>query len=311
MRTYVVVFCVALAAVGCKKSSTPTGGGGGGGGWLVGSTALMDNVTEDGTLGTKYDLGATMNLDGIACRYQGEAWVVGAQGTLLYTNDGGTSWAMQEVPATGDLRAVATQDSGPVYVVGNGAFLVTTDTGATWTSLGDGATAFRAVAAAQEGANVLALSDGGALWSYANGALVQRGTLAGARAIAVSPDGNTALAAGTTLQRSLDGGATWTQLAADPTLSFDDVRIADDGSALAVGTAGAIANIDASGAVTVQHVGTLDLHAVHVAEDSAIGFAAGEGGQVLITNDAGATWTMGPNLGRAVYGIDEIGLGHR
>ncbi len=306
--------CVALAAVGCKKTSgTPTGGGGGGG-WLVGSSALMANVGDDGKLGTGYDLGAAMQLNGIACRYSGEAWVVGAQGTLLYTNDGGASWSAQQVPATGDLRGVATQDFGPVFVVGNGAFLVTQDTGATWTSLGAAQTQFRAVAAAQEGANVLALSEDGGLWQYDAGALTRRGTIAGAHAIALSSDGNLAIVAGQGLSRSADGGATWTQLAIDPSLAFDDVRMADDGSAVAVGAAGAIANVDASGAVTLQHVGAADLHALHVADfasDTGTGFAAGDGGQVLITHDAGATWAFGPNLGRTVYGIDEIGLGHR
>ncbi|MGE5180681.1 MAG: WD40/YVTN/BNR-like repeat-containing protein [Acidobacteriota bacterium] len=274
----------------------------------------MANVGDDGQLGAGYDLGGAMQLNGIACRYSGEAWVVGAQGTLLYTNDGGASWAAEQVPATGDLRGVATQDFGPVFVVGNGTFLVTQDTGVTWTSLGDGQTQFRAVAAAQEGANVLALSDDGGLWQYDAGALTRRATLAGAHAIALSSDGNLAIVAGQGLARSADGGATWTQLAVDPSLAFDDVRMADDGSAVAVGAAGAIANIDANGAVTLQHVGTADLHALHIADfDSAAGtgFAAGEGGQVLITHDAGATWALGPNLGRTVFGVDEIGLGHR
>lgn len=308
---------VPLAAVGCKKTSgTPTGGGGGGG-WLVGSTALMANVGEDGKLGTGYELGSTMQLNGIACRYSGEAWVVGEQGTLLYTNDGGTTWSQQEVPATGDLRGVATQDFGPVFVVGNGAFLVTQDTGATWTELATAQTQFRAVAAAQEGANVLAVSDDGGLWQYDAGALTRRTTIAGAHAVALSSDGNLALLAGSGLYRSADGGATWAQLAVDPSITFDDVRIADDGSAVAVGNGGAIATIDVNGAVSVQHVGTADLHALHIAAsdsgDSATGtgFAAGDGGQVLITHDAGATWALGPNLARTVYGVDEIGLGHR
>lgn len=312
MQKSVLFVCAALAAVGCKKTSgTPTGGGGGGG-WLVGSTALMANVGEDGQLGKGYELAGTMQLDGIACRYSGEAWVVGEQGTLLYTSDGGTTWSAQEVPTSGDLRGVATQDFGPVFVVGNGAFLTTSDTGATWTSLGSAS--FRAVAAAQEGANVLALSDDGGLWQYDGGALGRLATIPGAHAVALSSDGNLAMIAGAGLSRSLDGGATWTRLAVDPAITFDDVRIADDGSAVAVGAAGAIANIDASGAVTLQHVGTADLHTVHVADfDSATGtgFAAGDGGQVLITHDAGMTWALGPNVGRTVYGVDEIGLGHR
>jgi photosystem II stability/assembly factor-like uncharacterized protein len=315
MRFKVAVICIALAAVGCKKTGG-TGGGGGGGGWLVGSSALMENVGEDGKIDRGYTLADAMQLNGIACRYAGEAWVVGERGTLLYTSDGGTTWTAQAVPVTGALRAVATQDAGPVFIAGDGAFLVTTDTGATWTQLADATQSFRAVAAAQEGTTVLALSADGGLWSYADAAspLARRVTLDGARAIAVSPDGNTAMVAGRGIARSFDGGTSWTQLAVDPAFAFDDVRLNEDGSAVAVGAGGAIANIDASGAVTVQHVGTADLHALHIADADAAdatGFAAGEGGQVLITHDGGATWALGPNLGRTVYGVDEIGIGHR
>jgi photosystem II stability/assembly factor-like uncharacterized protein len=313
MRTLIVVCLIALAAVGCKKTGG-TGGGGGGGGWLIGASSLMENVKPNGDVARNYALDTTTELRGIACRFAGEAWVVGDGATLLYTDDGGTTWTPQAVPATGGLRAVATQDAGPVFIVGDGAFLVTTDTGATWTQLADPSTSFRAVAAAQEGTAVLALSEDGTLWSYQGGALVRGATLGGARAIALSPDGNTAMTAGHGLLRSLDGGATWAPLAVDPAIVFDDIRLTEDGGAVAVGTAGTIANIDASGAVSLQHVGTTDLHALHIADADAAdatGFAAGDGGQVLITHDGGATWALGPNLGRTVWGVDEIGVGHR
>ena len=307
MKTKLAVVCVALAAVGCKKNGTGTGGGGGGGGWFVGSEGLMQNVTPAGTPGHGYDLGSTAELRGIACRYAGEAWVVGNAGTLLYTSDAGVTWSAQIVPTNADLRTLATQDLGPVFVAGNGTFLVTKDTGATWTELGDATTAFRSLAAAQAGDTVLALADDGGLWSY-NGALTRIGTLAGMRALAVSADGQVAVAAGTGMMMSKDAGLTWTALAVDPSLTFDDVRIAEDSSAVAVGTAGAIANIDPTGAVTVQHVGTANLHTVAL-DDT--GYAAGDGGQILVTHDDGLSWSLGPALGATVWGVDEIGDGHR
>src|SRR5262249_21024170 len=153
------------------------------------------------------------------CRYLGEAWVVGASGTLLYTNDGGHSWAAQTIPTGADLRAIATQDAGPVFVAGDGVFLTSTDTGAHWASLGDGVTKFRSVAAAQQGTTVLAVSDDGRVFAYDNGALVQRATIAGARAVAVSPDGETALLVGNGIQRSIDGGQIWTPLTVDASIT--------------------------------------------------------------------------------------------
>jgi len=274
----------------------------------------MQNIQPTGELGAGYDIGTTDNLNAIACRYQGEAWVVGATGTLLYTNDGGKSWSVQSVPTTADLRTLATQDFGPVYIAGDGVFMTSSDTGAHWTSLGDGVTKFRSLAAAQEGSTVLAVSDAGALWSYENNQLVQRATYPGARAVAVSPDGQTVILAGNGILRSTDGGHNFTALAVDATIGFEDVRIGDAGNAVAVGAAGAIATIDTGGNVSVQRVGTATLHTLHIADlDSvdAVGYAAGEGGQVLITHDGGATWQLGPNLGVTVFGVDEIGLGHR
>ena len=84
---------------------------------------------------------------------------------------------------------------------------------------------------------------------------------------------------------------------------------------LAVGTGGAVAHIPATGAATVQLLGTADLHTLHLAEPdehaNSVGYTAGEGGQVWITKDGGATWAKGPNAGQTVLGVDEIGEGHR
>ena len=319
MRTtskLVIVMCsAALAVPGCKKGSGTGGGGGGGGGWLVGTSGLMVNV-RPGQPADAYPLGDTETLYQIACRYEGEAWVAGAHGTLLYTDDGGDAWISQAVPSSADLRAVATQDAGPVFVAGDGVFLTGVPeymTGAvTWRSLGDGVASFRSVAAAQRGTTVLAVSADGGLWSYEREQLVRRGTVAGARAIAVSPDGRTALVAGDGLARSTDGGATWTKLATNPGVVFEDVRVDDQGAGLAVGGAGAVAMIDAEGRVLHQQVGTADLHTLHVGGwGDGLGYAAGDGGQVWLTRDGGWSWEVGPKVDATVLGIDEIGVGHR
>src|SRR6185295_7868368 len=147
-----------------------------------GTEGLMIDVNDQGKLGPGYDLGATENLNAIACRYVAEAWVVGDHGTLLYTSDAGDTWESHDLGTTADLRALATQDAGPVFVAGDGVFFTSTPdykTGeAKWTQLGDGVTRFRSLAAAQRGATVLALDDGGGVWSYAAGQLTRTATLA-------------------------------------------------------------------------------------------------------------------------------------
>ena len=316
MRTKVaILLCgAALAMSGCKKSGT----GGGGGGWFVGADGLMVNLDPETAGVTEYSLGETERLTTIACRYTAEAWVGGAKGTLLYTSDAGDEWVSHALPTTADLHAIATQDTGPVFIAGDGVFLTATPafvTGdATWTDLGDGVTRFRSVSAARRGETVLAVSDSGGIWSYENGRLVQRTTIAGADAIAVSADGQTVLLAGAGLSRSTDAGRTWSPLAVDPSVRFADVRIDDRGEGFAVGSSGAIARVDLEGRVLLQRVGTSDLQTLFVPYSSAwdgVGYAAGDGGQIWLTHDAGWTWEMGPNVGRTVLGVDEIGAAHR
>jgi photosystem II stability/assembly factor-like uncharacterized protein len=315
MRSKVAIVCAALAATafagGCKKR------GGGGGGWLVGAEGMMANINGEGQLGKGYDLGATEQLNAIACRYLAEAWVVGDNGTLLYTADGGVSWSSQDLGTSAHLRSVATQDDGPVFVVGDGVFLTATPqytTGkAEWIELGDGTVSFSSVSAAQQASTVLAVSEDGAIWSVTDGALSKQATLPGMRSIAVSMDGQIAFAAGDGLYRSNDGGKSWNQLAVDPSFSYADVWIDESGEAVAAGAGGVVSRIDADGRVLTQRVGNADLKTLHIAPSddySGLGYAAGEGGQIWITEDSGWTWKLGPNVGRTVLGADEIGLGH-
>ncbi len=313
MKVRVALLAAGLAALtvtGCKKTPN-AGGGGGGGGWVVGTEGLMGEVNGDGTEGRGYHLDSTDNLNGIACRYTAEAWVVGDAGKLLYTDDGGNSWTTQAIAYTANLRALATQDSGPVYVAGDGVFMTSTDTGAHWTSLLEPAN-FRSLTAAQDGTTVIALSDDGGVWSYANNVLTRIATVPNANAIAVSDDGNTAVIAGAGFAISTDAGHTWKTISVAATL--EDVNVLDDdGNAIAVGQEGAIARLSL-GSVTLQHVGTADLHTLHIADSGdtlQVGFAGGDHGEVLFSEDGGTTWKQGPNLGHTILGVDQIGAGHR
>jgi photosystem II stability/assembly factor-like uncharacterized protein len=313
MRTHLAVALLAVAAVGCKKKDGGTGGtgggGGGGGGWLIGNAGLMVNIIDDEIVGG-YDIGSEANLNAIACRYAAEAWVVGDDATVLYTNDGGESWAQQIVPTTANLRTLATQDYGPVFIGGDGTFLVTTDGGANWTSLGDGTKSYRSMSAPQLGSGVLALTEEGELWSYRADQLTLRATIEGARAVHQTPEGDVIYTVGAGISRSIDGGVTWRAMPVDPSIIFDDVRVLEDGGAVAVGANGVIANVHYSGSVTLQTIGAESLHTIHLHDDE-MGYAGGEDGQVLVTEDSGLTWRIGPNVERTVRGVDGIGFGHR
>jgi len=302
--------CVGLTVVAvgaCKKS--------GSGGWLVGASGMMVNVQTDGSE-AGYDLQSTETLNGIACRFQGEAWVVGNHGTLLYTDDAGASWRTQAVPTTADLRALATQNIGPVFVAGNGVFLTSNDAGQHWTSLGDGSVNLRSVAAAQDATTVLAVAEDGRLFAVEDHQLVARGSMAGARVVAVSADGQTAFLAGDNMfAKSVDAGRTWAVLTSPENVVFDDVRIDDQGQATAVGERGTVAHIAPDTTIALQHIGTANLHTVHIAPVGAeyenVGITAGDGGAVFMTFDGGWTWEAQPSVAATVLGVDQVGDGHR
>jgi photosystem II stability/assembly factor-like uncharacterized protein len=312
---------LALAAALISTTTLSCGKGGGGGGWLVGSDGLMVNINAKGDMGAGYDLGdsqaAGEELNGIACRYQAEAWVVGNNGTLLYTSDAGKTWKTQDLGTVANLRSIATQDDGPVFVVGDGVFFTATPqytTGkAEWQQLGDGVTSFLSVTAAQQATTVLAVSADGGIWGYDQGQLAKHFTIEGLKAIDVSPDGQTAFAVGNGLFRSLDAGKTWTALSVDPSFAYSAVSIDENGEAVAVGDGGVVSRVDLEGRVLTQRLGTADLKAIHIAPSddyTGRGYAAGVGGQIWITDDSGWTWTKGPNAGRTVLSVDEIGPGH-
>jgi photosystem II stability/assembly factor-like uncharacterized protein len=310
LRTQLFIACTTVLAMACKKNTTGGGGGGGGGGgWLVGEAGLMVNI-DDGKPQGAYELGSDEQLNAIACRGLTEAWVVGAHGTVLHTADAGDEWEAIAVPTSAPLRALATLDAGPVVVGGDGTFLVTTDGGTSWTDYGDGRTSFRSLAASHGSPRVFAVSDDGGLWTFDAGVLARRTTQPGARAVHEAVAGDVVMMAGRGITRSRNAGTTWEPLAVDPDLVWNDIRVNADGSAVAVGELGAIANVDATGQVSVQYVGDATLRTLHT-HHNAIGYAAGDDGVVLITDDVGASWRNGPNVGRTVLGVDEIGLGHR
>jgi photosystem II stability/assembly factor-like uncharacterized protein len=315
MRVKVATILLCGAALTSMTACKKRGTGGGGGGWFVGTDGFMINV-HDGKVGQPYEIGSDQTLNAIACRYLNEAYVVGAGGTVLHTNDAGRSWSGQDLGTGADLYGLATQDSGPVFIAGDGVFFTATPDLATgsaaWRNIGDGVTKFRSVAAAQDAETVLAVSADGKVWSVENGSLTVRTTIAGARSIGISPDGAMVLVAGAGLSLSTDGGHTFRALDVDPSVTFNDVGVDDERTGIAVGSNGAIARIDDEGRVLLQRVGNAQWNTVRTAgtDWATAGFVGGADGQTLVTRDGGWSWEMGPRLGNAILGVDEIGDGH-
>jgi photosystem II stability/assembly factor-like uncharacterized protein len=296
--TFGMILTAALLATGCKKK-------GGGGAWLVGQDGLMANVEADGTLGEGYDLGGTDDLLGIGCRGDEVAFVVGEGGTALRTYDTGVTWEATDVGTAVALRDVAVAWE-LLYVAGDDGLRVSTDDGDGWTMLAGSERAWRTISTTDTGALALALADDGSVWRWDGVTLTQASSLAGARAAMLSHDGRFAAVAGDAgaLAISDDGGVTWTAVDTGTTADLHAVWSGTHGEVLAAGAAGTIVRL-ADGVVTVSTPATATLRAVHIHDG--VGHAAGDGGEVLVTHDGGASWdVLAVAVAGTVYDLDDI-----
>jgi photosystem II stability/assembly factor-like uncharacterized protein len=301
----------AFAGAGCKKKS---GGPGGGGAWLVGDDGTMSNLLPDGTLGEGYDLGIDSDLLAITCRGEATAFVVGEAGTLLRTFDGGETWDSIDLGVEATLRDVAAGNPDHVYVAGDGALLVSRDSGDSFDRLPGGDRTWRSVATDHDGVVALALADDGSVWRWdeTTSALTLMTTLIGGRALALSHDGTVAAVVGDDggVQRSDDGGLTWQRVETGTAAGLHAAWVTGDAEIIAVGDAGTV--VRAGATIDVASPGVATLRAVHI-DASGAGLAAGDGGEVLRTDDGGATWqTLDVDLGAAtIRGLDSVeGEGH-
>ena len=306
MRKHTLAWCAIavalLSAPGCKKKSGP-------GGWLVGEEGLMANLHDDGSLGPGYDLGRNDDLYGIECRGLDDAFVVGSGGVFLRTFDKGATWETIDLGTDRTLRGVAAAILNDVVAVGDQAFFVSHDSGDSWTGVPVDTAGLESVAMPHDGSYALAVGDGAA-WRWNGESLQQTAELPGVRAVALSHDGATAAAVGAGAWRSLDGGVHWTSIALPDGLDLHDVWAARDGTIVAVGAGGAMVTIGADDRVTVAHPGVGTLRTVHLTAGGH-GMVAGDGGEVLMSHDGGASWArVSVGIDRTIYALDEIGVGH-
>ncbi|MBV1800591.1 YCF48-related protein [Siccirubricoccus sp. G192] len=115
------------------------------------------------------------------------------------------------------------------------------------------------------------------------------------QALAIAPDGRTALATGSdgTLLRSTDAGTTWAPVAAGSRAELRALAIAPGGrTALAAGRDGTLLRSTDAGATwaPVAAGSRAELYALAIAPDGRTALATGSDGTLLRSTDAGATW---------------------
>ncbi len=307
---------VVLGSAGCEKKKGGGTGGGGGGAWLVGADGTMVQLLPDGTLGAGYPLETDDDLLGITCRGLDTAFVVGEGGTLLRTFDGGASWEAVDLGTAATLRDVAAARADVVYVAGDGGLWVSPDSGTSWQAVPGSARDWRSVASAPDGGAALAIATDGTVWRWDAdvGVLAQVTFVAGARAVSLSHHGDHAVVVGDdgAMLRSATGGRTWEPVATGTAADLYGAWATVTGELLAIGADGTVVRAAAGGDVEVTRPGLGALRAIHL-DAAGVGLIAGDGGEVLRTDDGGDSWSVVEvDLGgAAIYGLDAIeGEGH-
>jgi photosystem II stability/assembly factor-like uncharacterized protein len=315
----VALACITLAMVGCKNDDDDDDGGNtSGSSWLVGDDGEMLRRGASGDV-QPYPLAEDADLVAIACIGADAAWVVGSAGTVLSTDDAGTTWERHELGIEGDLAAVAVAESHDGRWVG----VIAGDDGVVLERRGDGEFArvsapdvdWTAVTTDEHGESILLAGADGTLWRSLDGDATQvfESEDAVFYGLAATPHGDRAVAVGSggLVVVSDDGGGHWSRLAVPTVRDLLAARISSDGSEIvAVGEAGVVVTIDASGtAATEQLDPALALRGLHM-HAAGSGHAVGDAGIVLFTADVGRSWTaIETGTDAILRGVDDVRLG--
>lgn len=322
----IVVLPVAVsvaAAVGCKQNKDDDNDPDDPGPsfWLVGDQGTMlqfDGLGEPQTYPLEHD----GDLLAIACHGANTAWTVGAGGTVLKTRDVGRTWQTVDVSTAADLRAVAIAEHTPegietVWIVGDdGVVLHSDDGGSSFTTHEAPGDSLTAVTTDADGEVAFATADDGTIWRLTTAAaeVVHDG---GGRlwgvSMATHPDDHDAIVAvgdDGAAWRSEDG-LSWSALELGTTRDLYAVRVSAGGElTLAVGEAGVVVQAEAAGVLVDERLDAgVALRALHVGADGR-GQAVGDAGVVLLTGDAGMTWTHVDGMTDATLrGVDDFHRG--
>lgn len=239
-------------------------------GWAVGAFGTIVR-TRDGGQTWRPQVSHTLeHLYGVGFADVLNGWVVGRSGLALHTSDGGDTWEAQTTGSQRHLFKVAALDPQHAWAVGDwGTILATHDGGKTWEdhTLPHDVILNSIVWAdpahgwiAGEAGAIFATTDGGTTWARQNSGVEK--TLFGIdfldvqRGWAVGIDG--------LVLHTTDGGATWQVLHGDPSV----------GALEQVGFAEALDNPSF----------------YDIAVAGKFGYAVGDIGAVLLSEDGGLTW---------------------
>lgn len=260
--------------------------------WAVGNYGAIYHTADAGRTWKPHDSGTKSPLFSVDFADAQHGWVVGKSGEILATSDAGKTWKAQTTPIVEKkhffrVRAV---DANTVWAVGDwGAIAVTTDGGATWQDRSLPTLEVLQTNGRPDRKEKIVLEDVvlyDVAWPDA-----QHGYVAGEFA---------------TFLATSDGGRTWEKRKLPTEKTIFGLAFAGPNEGWAVGIDGLVLHTSDAGATwQVQHgnpePATIDelaftdalknpgFYAIAVAGDT--GVVVGDTGTILVSGDAGKTWT--------------------
>jgi photosystem II stability/assembly factor-like uncharacterized protein len=223
---------------------------------------------------------------------------------LLITHDGGATWQLQRFPEVGKaLYGLAASATGSIYAIGfEGKLLRSTDYGQTWNITNQRPDSYKALAVNAAGTVVMT---GGISFDYG---FIQRADAAGNRQkqwdslnyelndIVLQPGGIGYISAYGTVLKTIDDGATWHRQEVGKD-NFKKLYAAGPDDVWICGFNGSIFHTTNGGDtwVRMRNGNDLTIPRYHLESlmftDTQHGYAVGEQGAVIYTDDGGHHWS--------------------
>lgn len=263
--------------------------------------------------------GTSTEFNGVFLLTPSIGWAVGSEGVIIKTTDGGVTWTTQNSGTSEPLYDIFFLDGNTGWAGGeNNTLLKTTDGGATWLSLGTGFVGASAIngiqfinanegwaaGAGTNGGRILHTTNGGDTWTEQESSSdykdvyffnANSGWAARSNALMYTSD------SGATWTASLNDGSPWTN---------EEIKAMDMDQSSGVGWA-----VTSNGQILKKSSAEVTTHSwesfnsplpaeilynVQFTSGSTTGFAMGDDGRVLKTQDSGATWTAQNGITRPI-----------
>lgn len=263
-------------------------------------SAIILKTTNGGTTWTNQTSPTGWELQGVCFIDSNIGIAVGNYGTIIRTTDGGETWVKQTSGTTNDLNRIYFIDINNAVIVGeNGTILKTNNSGATWSKqLVSTTSDFYGVNFTDDNHGtivggdysegiLLTTSDGGTTW-------IQPQKYLGWLLNVSYTDTNHGVAVGAfgTIQKTTDGGSTWTEVSSGRTIDLYRISYSDEYNGSAVGGMGTLLRTTNGGVTWTEQTSAANEQLYGVCfTDENNGTVVGSSGTVLRTTNGGAVWS--------------------